>query len=359
LSCENSDMSNYLNKDSKSQIGDISQIASVRPIRLSDGPDDGTRALDIRMAGGLHVLVLTDRGMDIGPAWYEGHPLAWISPTGMVHPAYGDDSNWLRLFHGGLLVTAGLENVGLPNEDEGRAHGLHGRLSLTPARNVRWEMSTADPGTLEVKGTVREVVVHGSNLALHRTLRFRAGSAVMEIHDEVENLGFEPTPFMLLYHFNLGYPVLDDGARFFAPPRTTLPFDEASKSGTTSHETVTSPHSDAAVEVFKHVLDAPLPEWSVTGVINNGFTPSNGIGASITYRPSQLANLWQWRMMGEGRYVMGIEPANCGLAGRASERKSGTLDILEPGEKRNFDLRFAAATGDKLSQLSKPVTTFI
>ena len=63
--------------------------------------------------------------------------------------------------------------------------------------------------------------------------------------------------------------------------------------------------------------------------------------------------------MGEGRYVMGIEPANCGLAGRASERKSGTLDILEPGEKRSFDLRFAAATGDKLSQLSKPVTTFI
>lgn len=311
------------------------------------------------MAGGLHVLVLIDRGMDIGPAWYEGHPLAWVSPTGMVHPSYGDDSNWLRLFHGGLLVTAGLENVGLPNVDEGRSHGLHGRLSLTPARNVRWEMSATLPEILEIKGTVHEVIVHGANLALHRTLRFRVGSAVMEIHDEVENLGFEPTPMMLLYHFNLGYPVLDEGARFFAPPRLTVPFDESSKSGISLHETVTSPYHDAAVEVFEHQLSAPVPELAVTGVINGGFAPSDGIGASITFRPSQLSNLWQWRMMGEGRYVMGIEPANCGLAGRAAERASGTLDILNPGEKRSFDLRFAAATGQKLSQISVPVTTFI
>ena len=35
---------------------------------------------------------------------------------------------------------------------------------------------------------------------------------------------------------------------------------------------------------------------------------------------------------------MGIEPANCHVEGRAAERERGTLQFLEPGEARTYEL---------------------
>ena len=44
-------------------------------------------------------------------------------------------------------------------------------------------------------------------------------------------------------------------------------------------------------------------------------------------------------MMGQGNYVVGIEPANCnGLAGRPATRELGQLPILEPGESRDYHI---------------------
>ena len=96
------------------ELGDLSQVASAREVRLMDGSEDGVRAIDVRVAGGIHAMVLVDRGMDIGPAWFEGYPLGWQSPTGIVHPAFFRDDVWLRSFHGGLMFTAGLQNVRPP-----------------------------------------------------------------------------------------------------------------------------------------------------------------------------------------------------------------------------------------------------
>jgi hypothetical protein len=36
--------------------------------------------------------------------------------------------------------------------------------------------------------------------------------------------------------------------------------------------------------------------------------------------------------------VLGIEPANCYVEGRAAERARGTLAVLEPGESRTYEL---------------------
>ncbi|MBI3963166.1 MAG: DUF4432 family protein [Deinococcus sp.] len=44
-------------------------------------------------------------------------------------------------------------------------------------------------------------------------------------------------------------------------------------------------------------------------------------------------------MMGQGDDVLGLEPANCYVEGRAKERERGTLQFLEPGEHRDFRLR--------------------
>jgi hypothetical protein len=47
----------------------------------------------------------------------------------------------------------------------------------------------------------------------------------------------------------------------------------------------------------------------------------------------------EWKMMDEGAYVVGVEPANCnGLGGREATRELGQLLILESGESHNYQI---------------------
>jgi hypothetical protein len=72
-----------------------------------------------------------------------------------------------------------------------------------------------------------------------------------------------------------------------------------------------------------------------------------GLGLFVRFRRKELHRLVQWKMMGEGTYVLGIEPANCGVEGRESERRAGTLQFLEPGEERAFEVQIGVAQGEE------------
>ena len=43
--------------------------------------------------------------------------------------------------------------------------------------------------------------------------------------------------------------------------------------------------------------------------------------------------------MGSGDYALGLEPANCRVGGRASEREAGRLKFIEPGEIKRISLK--------------------
>ena len=47
---------------------------------------------------------------------------------------------------------------------------------------------------------------------------------------------------------------------------------------------------------------------------------------------------------GMGDYVMGLEPGNVGVRGRAWELEQGRLPMLEPGETRAFRVRLEASS---------------
>lgn len=42
--------------------------------------------------------------------------------------------------------------------------------------------------------------------------------------------------------------------------------------------------------------------------------------------------------MGQGEYEMGLEPCNCFVGGRTDPRNNETMEYMEPGESRDFDL---------------------
>ena len=48
-------------------------------------------------------------------------------------------------------------------------------------------------------------------MELKRTISATLGEATLRIHDEVINKANTAAPHMLLYHFNFGWPIVDEG----------------------------------------------------------------------------------------------------------------------------------------------------
>ena len=80
---------------------------------------------------------------------------------------------------------------------------------------------------------------------------------------------------------------------------------------------------------------------------NREFSLSGGIGVRIGWDRGQLPRFWQWRMLGQGMYLTGVEPANCGIRGRAEEMadEQAHVEIIQPGSERRFSVSITAAIG--------------
>jgi hypothetical protein len=325
----------FTRSDLLQRIGDVSQIAAVRSMRLEDGSEAGVRLIEVRTGTGFRFNVLPSRGMDVSFAEYKGIPLSWRSCTGDVSPAFyePEGDGWHRIFYGGMVITCGLSNVGAPCVDQGEELGRHGRISATPAESVyadgRWEQ---DEYQLMIQGRMRQATFWGENLTMTRHIHSRLGASWFRIEDEVENHGFSPVPLMFLYHVNIGFPLVSEKSTILIPSKKAIAMD-ASMNAEGFRE-LHAPLSEAPSQVFYHET-ASDSDGIVTVALINEKLP---LGLYIRYSKDRLKNLVQWKMLGQGAYVLGIEPANCHVEGRAAERARGTLEFLPPGGRRQFDL---------------------
>jgi hypothetical protein len=318
------------------RVGSLEQVAGAEVFTYGDGVRDGLRAARVKTGGGLDYTVLLGRGMDIGQASYNGVPLAWLSATGTTHSHAFEpqERGWLRSFHGGLLTGCGLQNAGAANVDDGEALGIHGYLSHIPAEETfAGTLWTGDDAHMTVSGTIREATVFGDNLRMTRRITSPLGSARLAIHDRVENLGFKTAPLMLLYHLNFGWPLVSrDTEIVYAAASPVVPRDAAAEAGLSRWMHLQAPTPDYAEQCFYHdpVMDR---EGNATVLMLNR---ARHLGVRITYNKTTLNHLTQWKMMGQGEYTCGIEPANCRVMGRSAEREAGRLQTLTPGEVREF-----------------------
>ncbi len=332
------------------RVGRLDQVAGVRLVTLGDGNERGVRVLEFRTGSGFIFEVLVDRAFDIGRCEFQGKPLAWESPVGYGGPWFGEfvDLGFLRNWGGGLLTTCGLDHALFMAEDtaahyhyppkQTESFGLHGRVSNRPATLVgygtRWD---GDQAILWAEGEVSQASVFGENLLLRRRIETRIGDASLKIHDEVTNAGWDPTPHMLLYHINIGFPVVDEGSQILVPTRTAIPRGEFEPE---TYRTLDAPQPGFVEEVIEHDIIAEADGNVPVGIINR----QRGIGAYEIFDARQLPAHFVWRMMGEGTYVVGIEPCTNRPAGRLDARERGELIILQPGETRRYELELGALT---------------
>jgi hypothetical protein len=330
-------------------IGDMRQLASLQPIELSDGRERGVRGVNVRNAAGLEFTVITDRGMSLTDLHFHGVPLPFISSVDVAHPAYAEHTGlgWLRTWPAGFSTPCGLTQVGSPGNDNGEELGLHGRIGSLPASHVKCDEAWhGDDYVLSVEGTIHQTAVFGENLVLQRRIWTMLDQPRLWIEDTIENRGFSPAPLMFLQHFNLGFPLVDTTARLELPQHTTEPRDEAARSGLEHYREFSGPSAGFAEQVFYHDLTPDQSDNVEVRFVNPAFNANQGLGVALRYSKSEYPILVQWKMMGEGLYVVGLEPANCHVEGRAAERARGTLHMIEPQTTRTFKIAVAFFNND-------------
>ena len=240
-------------------------------------------------------------------------------------------------------MTCGLTQVGSPCEDDGESLGVHGRAHHTPARQVaaegRWN---GDEYDLRVAGVVEERRLFGEALRLTREITGRLGENRITIRDLVENVGFEPTPHMMLYHFNFGFPLMDEKTTVSFPSARVIPREEDLPLD--AIDAWQAPEEGFAERVYYHEDLKTDTDGRASATIRNPAFPLAGaarttpIEVELLWSAETLPRCVQWRMPAAGVYVLGVEPANCHVEGRAAERKRGTLLTLEPGESVVYEL---------------------
>lgn len=330
------------------RVGSIAQLGGARHCTLSDGRSNGVRAIDFDTGAGLRFTVLPDRGLDICSASYKGVNLVYRTPNGEVHPAFYEPGGlgWLRTFFGGLLTTCGLTYLGAPGVDRGEELGLHGRISTTPASRVadtsRWQ---GDDYLIEISGVIEECVLFGDKLRLTRTVSAMLGEKRLHIRDVVENYGFASSPFTVLYHINPGFPLLDAASRLVLSASETEPYDDRSAANMPDMLRFADPVPGFEEENFLHTMAADGEGRAHAAMVNPVLY--GGLGLFVSFDAATLPFLNEWKMMGEGEYVVGMEPCNAPCENRAVLRERGLLPMLEPGEVREMNLEIGALEGEE------------
>ncbi|CAA7600496.1 Protein of unknown function DUF4432 [Acididesulfobacillus acetoxydans] len=326
--------------------GRMEQIAGVRKFVYAQGKAAGLEGVEVRTGGGLRFIVLPGRGMDIGLAEFRGMPLSFMAPLGESAAQFfgSDEQGFVRNFSGGLLITCGLSQVGSPNEDEGQKLGQHGLISNIPAERVscraQWER---EDYVMSVEGEVRETSLFEPNLLLRRRVWTRLGENRLFLEDQVVNESFYPAPLMLLYHINIGFPVLDQDSVLLAPSRAVEPRDEVAARTVESCRTYRQPTPDFPDTVYYHDMQADGDGWVQAALVNERL----GTGVYVRYEQKNLPYFVQWKYTNLGNYVAALEPANCHVEGRARERERGTLSFLAPWEERNFRLEIGVLESEE------------
>ncbi len=342
------------------RTGDLAAVAGIRQVVLDNGTERGVRAIDLRTAGGLELEVLVDRAFDLGSARFRGVPLGWRSGNGFRHPGLHEHNDegglsWLRALDG-LLVSGGLDHTLFGGEVDASgyayppkrtaSHGLHGRLTAIPARllEAREVVGADGSSVLRVVGEVIQATSFGEHLRLTRTIEVDFDGRELRLHDVVDNLGFERTPHMFLYHLNFGWPLVDEGTEFVAPIRSTLWASDSASTQDTSYRKLSQPQKGFVEQVFEHEL---IPDDD--GHHRVALLGADGqFGVEISWEAAGMPHFFEWQNLRSGQYAIGLEPSTHHVAGDGAAREDGSMIWLEHGESREYRTRIRVLEGSEV-----------
>ena len=310
-------------------IGHPSQLCGVEEVRLVGGKGDGMRLFQLRNAAGLEMTVSADRCADISRLVFKGDNMGYFSPNGYVAPGYYDDrgNGWLKGFTAGFLTTCGLNAVGSPCTDEGEELPLHGTIGNTPCERIWWD---EDEENLYIHAVINDSGIFARKLHMERLITVSKAKSEFMITDTIENQGDTVSPVMILYHMNMGYPLLSEKSVVNINSISVKPRNDHAAENLDTWNQMLPPTPGFEEQCYFHSFN----EEGKASIYN----PEIGKGLAITFDPKSLDYFTEWKMMGYRDYVLGLEPGNCHPDGRHLMRKEGTLKFLQPGESITYQV---------------------
>ncbi|MBI1248349.1 DUF4432 family protein [bacterium] len=314
---------------------------SVTHTRLIGGRRDGVELLTVQN-GDFSFTTIPSRGMGIHLAKHGETRLGWDSPIeGPVHPRFVPlfDPSGLGWLDGmdELIVRCGLESNGAPEFDteSGRLkYGLHGRIANQPTEDVVVEVS--EGGEMCISGEVRETRFLCYNVALKTEIRTKSGENGFRIRDQIINRSAKPSSAQMLYHINLGAPILGEGASVVCPVSEICPRDDHAATSIDTWSTYLPPTAGYAEQVYFMQLAADA-DGKTCALLKNA---AGDKAVSVHFNVKQLPYfvLWKNTAAVEDGYVTGLEPATNFPNPRGFEADHGRTIQLAPGQTYDIDL---------------------
>jgi hypothetical protein len=171
------------------------------------------------------------------------------------------------------------------------------------------------------------------------------GLKSLYIEDIVENYGSMDSPFTILYHINIGFPVLDKNSKLVVSSNKIFSYDELSKSGIIKFNQFSEPIANYQEQNFFHEMLGDKQGYAYAALINTEV--ENGIGVYIKFAIANLPYLSEWKMMGEVDYVVALEPCNTKCKNRGDLRREGILPMIKSEESKKTEVEIGVLVGEK------------
>lgn len=335
-------------------VGSAQQLMSVRPVVYQEGRAEGLGAYEVKNDR-LSFSVMKDKCLDIAEVSWKGCHISFLSKPGLAgrnhYDTHGAEAQ--RSIMGGMLFTCGFENICAPCVVDGKEYPMHGRIRTTPAEHVGadafWTDGEKPQYKINISGEMREAELFGENMTLRRSIETIYGIPEIIIKDCITNESFREEPMMLLYHFNVGYPFLNEHCEMILPTKEVIPRDAVAEKQVGMWNRMGKPIDHEPECVFLHQLVADKDGNTFAAVINEHL----GIGLKIQFNQKYLPYFMQWKSEASGDYVVGLEPANSSVFGKKYHLERGDLHRLKPFETEEIALRLRFLSGEELNKVKE------
>lgn len=245
--------------------------------------------------------------------WHKGTNISFVCKNGIV----GREVAYASRFEGGMLYTCGLDNIGARDGFE-----IHGKLHCTPAKILS---VICDEEKIEVVGEIELTALFGQDLLIRRTVSTKIGSSKVSVKDELLNRGTKAENYCLLYHCNVGYPMLDEGTTVEQDASSIIPRTPHAKEHIADRTCFPAPVDNE--EESCYYIKNNVPVVTVTN-------KKLGKKLTLSYTGDTLPCQVQWVTNASHDYALGIEPSTSFMDG-CFEYKT-----TEPKEKITFGVSF-------------------
>lgn len=292
-------------------ISNLAQVCSLRRYEFTEGKERGLRVVDCDN-GRIRFLLNESKALDMMQLFDRGMNVSFLSKNGFT----SREIQFSKRFEGGMLYTVGLDSAGARE-----GFPLHGTFHNIPARVVE---SRCNENGIRVVAEIEDAELFGKNLLMCRTVETAAGSDSVTVTDVLTNRGTREEKYCLLYHVNLGYPVLDEGA-VLSDDGEAVPRTEWAEKHIENRKRMTAPvFNQKEMCYFLHL------KTSQVSLVNKNL----GKKFTLSWSGETLPHFVEWKSMAAGDYALGLEPCTTDLDGGFAYRS------LAVGGSEIFTLTF-------------------